>query len=247
MSRPSFCRTLVEANTGITTLKDLRAQLGRIRLHNYDTFYCFWGYYKYGQTTKEIYDSLSETEKKNYIFVDDIPYLKENAFRVVPGYEKIAFEDAKDWSLYHPPRETGYPSLDITLDVPPGMTLKVAGKDGLTESKWVPENSIVKFVTGVIRFGTHDCYFLTASRRLRTIDQTTLKARDATEEEIKNDKVSKYYAISYTQIDEGMTVPWTYKNRLGAIAAEYKDNKIPEKSIKTLAPNIFGKIPGLDY
>lgn len=243
----SFSRTLVEANTGITTLKDLRAQLGRVRLHNYDTFYCFWGCYRYGSITKEKYDSLPESTKTDYILIDDIYYLKENAFRVVPGYEKIAFEDAKDWSLYHPPRETGYPSLDITLDVPPGMTLKVAGKDGLTESKWVPENSIVKFVTGVIRFGTHDCYFLTASRRLRTIDQTTLKARDATEEEIKNDKVSKYYAISYTQIDEGMTVPWTYKNRLGAIAAEYKDNKIPEKSIKTLAPNIFGKIPGLDY
>lgn len=244
----SYRRTLVEANTGITTPKDLINNLKTVIIHDYETFYCFWGYYKYGQTTKEKYDSFSEQTKTDYILIDDIPYLKEKSFSIVPGYEKIAFEDAKDWSIYHPPRNTGYPSLEeVTLDVPPGMTLKVAGKDGLTESKWVPENSIIKFVTGVIRFGTHDCYFLTASRNLRTIDQTTLKARNATEDEIKDDKVSKYYAISYTQIDEGMTVPWTYKNRLGAIAAEYKDNKIPEKSIKTLAPNIFGKIPGLDY
>lgn len=249
MSALTFCRSLVEANTGLTTPYNTIEALKEAVKDEKKEFYCFWGYYKSSSVTPEVWETFTDQIKEWFMLIGDMYYLKEIDFNIVTGYELIPFEDATDWSVYHPPAGTGFPSLDgVTLDLGPGMTLNVVGRDGkTTESRWVPEQSVIKFVTGGSSGGIHDCYFLTISKKQRIIDQTTLKARDAKEDEISNENVKKYYAISYTEIDEGMTVPWTYKKRLGAFSAEYVDNKIPETSIKTLAPNIFGKIPGMDY
>lgn len=258
MTETTFCRTLVEANTGLdghAVLIDAMKKL--LKSEILSECWCFWGEYDQDYTmTKEDYDSLDPEEKRKYheYYKRDTTgkvvysyYHAEWQMNVVPGYERIEFSYSPDKSIYHPPAGSGAPAtgkINITEGVE-DMTMTVVQPDGSSKVRtYQSTTSAAKLVTA----GDEDCFVLYATADYRMIDENYVGKKwnyDDKEED-------RYYGIAYVDVDEGVTVPWTYENRLGVIRATYTDYGDGSYTntgytISNAAPQINGKLPGLDY
>lgn len=253
MTEPTFCRTLVEANTGLDSTKKLIDAMKKLlKPEILSECWCFWGVYGLANMTKEEYDNLPDEEKKKYY--EDISedklgkahylyFIREWQMNIVPGYELVDHIAASDKSIYHPPAGSGAPlpgNIKLTTDARETI-ITVVQPDGSRKATTYVETEVPQFVTA----GDEDCFVLYATTGCRVIDKNYVGKNC-----VEGDEGEPYYGIAYVDVDKGMNVPWTYENRLGVIRAKYIvtsygyiDNYYV---ISNAAPQINGKLPGLD-
>ena len=255
MTETTFCRTLVEANTGLDSTNKFEDALKKLlKPEILSECWCFWGLYDIVRMSKEQYENLPPEEKKKYyldVYIDPegggeyyFIYSREWQMNIVPGYEEILYHSASDKSIYHPPAGSGAPlpgKIKLTNDAR-DTVITVVQPDGSINATTYLETEVSQLVTA----GDEDCFVLYVTPKRRSIDKNYVGKNWE-----KGDEGKGYYGIAYVDVDKGVNVPWTYENRLGVIRANYgpKRNKYRanDYSISNAAPEINGKLPGLDY
>lgn len=207
--------------TGITTAADAyNVMCSCVMNDKWGQCYSFFGCHGEAQSYSS---DLIEVDGK---------YYEKTPFTVVPGYEKVRFEDAVDKSLYHPSTVNIAPGSSTADDDTSGTKEKLVtiytDESGVEKTKnWVPKDSVSPNPSNSYTF--------------KAIDKHSFVLYTGYSDELA------CYTFAFQELTGGMEYPWTYENRFNMFVAEYTSDykKAPnDYKLYAVSDEINGEFPG---